>query len=233
MIIKWIAVILLVSTTPVYAIGVSPTRIMFDSSGNSSQQITITGDKSSPVAVEIDVIPRVKELKETLVENENCLSLSLPQAYLEPSQSLSVFIKHKADDSECQSGSFYVVIETLTIDGISGSNKNQVTFSSRLLIPLHINPGAFNQLKVALENQGKLSITNSGDGAVLYSTFDVQLGAGEDRMIITGQRLAKHFRSDALLSDASVTLDLTEFLQTTDYQNVQVVPASLASDQRR
>lgn len=224
MALKGCILLFLLWISPVLAIGVSPTRIVFDGPQSSSREITITGDRISPLAVEISLAQRSTKSNRNTENKKHCVSLSLPQAYIAPKKSVTILVKYKKDKPECENGSFYVIIETLIIESNPKTFKNQVIFSSRLLVPLHINPGSSDGLKASYEKGGTLSITNVSEGSVLYNIFDVQLDTGSEWVEITGQRLATHFQSDALLSGESITLDPSVFLTGEDYQGVRIRP---------
>ncbi|WP_141737103.1 hypothetical protein [Marinobacter sp. X15-166B] len=216
---------------PVWALGVTPTQIVFDSATDTFQEIRIMGDSSSPLAIEMSIRQRRPDTEEDALLKNECITLSLPQAYIVPRTSVTVIIKHKGSDSDCQTGSFYLVVESLNITGRSQSSNHQVAFSFRLLVPVHINPGTYKNIKADLYSRKHIVIANVDTGAVLYSTFDLQLRTRHGWRHVKGETLAKRLKSDALLPGESLIFDPSAALgPDTEYQGVRVRARSIPSN---
>lgn len=210
-----------------FAIGVTPTRIIFDAGNRDEQTLHVHGNQKADVAVEMSIMERTPERKaqaSPFLAKQACIELSLPQTLIETGESQALKVRSRTSE-DCYGRSYYVVIETLPINLSNGDMDTQIRIASRFLVPVHFGVSDPEKAEVILAARGRaLILTNPSPAPILLSELQLELlDENSDAWVtVTGSELAERINSDALIANEERVLNTILWGENAQFVDVRL-----------
>lgn len=203
-----------------YGLSISPTRIVLDDDRGAQVSIRLSGEGTA-LPIEAMIVERLPG--GTFAEvPDSVIRIHPPQILLNPDETRNILIEISAGIAVNKSRSFYARIEELRIrppDGGDGTGQEIVLLATYLL-PVHVLGGHSETLTAEIAPalaDAQIIIANTGRGPALLSSCSLVLDlAGGPEMGFDGSWLAEQLRSDAILPEETVRLQLSAFLPETN-----------------